>query len=100
MAFCTKCGKQNLDNAKFCTSCGATLTLVAATPVPLLPVSKNKNNWIKTHPEEYRQAGGNPEELNNNKETNETATPTKPVIVLTTFNTQKTNQLILANTQE
>ncbi|MBK8300440.1 MAG: YARHG domain-containing protein [Chitinophagaceae bacterium] len=46
MAFCTKCGKQNLDNAKFCTSCGATLTLVAATPVPLLPVSKNKNNWI------------------------------------------------------
>jgi len=25
MSYCTKCGKQNLDTAKFCTGCGATL---------------------------------------------------------------------------
>jgi hypothetical protein len=79
----------------------------SAPHYPIVPTTGNvavdekahieaKNNWIKTHPEEYRQAGGNPEELNNNKATNETATPTKPVVVLPTFNTQKTYQLIKA----
>ena len=51
MSFCTKCGKQNPDTAKFCTGCGATLTPITATSVPSQPVppqieSKNKNNWI------------------------------------------------------
>ena len=51
MSFCTKCGKQNPDTAKFCTGCGATLTPITATsepsqPVPPQVVSKNKNNWI------------------------------------------------------
>ena len=28
MSFCTKCGKQNTDKAKFCTSCGGALTSI------------------------------------------------------------------------
>ncbi|MBK8300429.1 MAG: zinc-ribbon domain-containing protein [Chitinophagaceae bacterium] len=28
MSFCTKCGKQNTDTAKFCTSCGGALTSI------------------------------------------------------------------------
>jgi|CXWL01.1.fsa_nt_gi rRNA maturation endonuclease Nob1 len=48
MAFCIKCGKPNLDNAKFCTSCGAALTVLAATPVPpqITTSSKNKSTRI------------------------------------------------------
>ena len=46
MSFCTKCGKQNLDTAKFCTSCGATLATITVTPFPSQVVSKNKNYWI------------------------------------------------------
>jgi hypothetical protein len=79
----------------------------SARHYPIVPTTGNvavdekahieaKNNWIKTHPEEYRQAGGNPEELNNDKATNETTTPNKPVFVLPTFNAQKTYQLIKA----
>lgn len=77
----------------------------SAPHYPIVPITGNvavdekahieaKNNWIKTHPEEYRQAGGKPEELNNNKTTNETVTPSKPVFVLPTFNAQKAYQLI------
>ena len=41
MAFCTKCGKQNPDSAKFCTSCGATLK----STVPL-ETSNSKRNKL------------------------------------------------------
>jgi len=50
MAFCTKCGKSNSDNARFCTSCGSTLT----TGIPEIPKtaitqdakpSGKKNYW-------------------------------------------------------
>ncbi|MBK8300434.1 MAG: zinc-ribbon domain-containing protein [Chitinophagaceae bacterium] len=34
MAYCTKCGKQNSDTAKFCTSCGATLKSGVIPPIP------------------------------------------------------------------
>lgn len=50
MSFCTKCGKQNPDTAKFCTGCGTTLTPIIATSVPSQPLSpqiesKIKRNW-------------------------------------------------------
>src|SRR5690242_14199296 len=32
MAYCTQCGKQNADSAKFCTGCGASLKAVQPTP--------------------------------------------------------------------
>lgn len=35
MAFCTNCGTQNLDNAQFCTACGARMG--TATPPPPQP---------------------------------------------------------------
>lgn len=31
MLFCTKCGKQNLDKAKFCTGCGAPFSAIVIT---------------------------------------------------------------------
>ena len=58
MAYCTKCGKQNPDTAKFCTGCGATLTNAIVQPaqqtkIPnasnsLKPESnrKNKTTWV------------------------------------------------------
>lgn len=48
MAFCTKCGKQNLENAKFCTSCGAALTVLTTTPMPpqINSPFKNRIPWI------------------------------------------------------
>ena len=59
MIYCTKCGKQNPDSAKFCTGCGATLTkaiiqpaqpasTLTNTPSPLIaePARKNKTAWI------------------------------------------------------
>ena len=51
MIYCTKCGKQNSDTAKFCTGCGAILTLVPASPgntaAPSATTStgKNKITW-------------------------------------------------------
>ena len=41
MGFCTKCGKQNPDSAKFCTSCGVTLK----STVPL-DTSNSKRNIL------------------------------------------------------
>ena len=58
MIYCTKCGKQNPDTAKFCTGCGATLTnssvqptqqtTSANAPNPFTdePAKKNKTAWI------------------------------------------------------
>lgn len=42
MIYCTKCGKQNADAAKFCTGCGITLNAVVAD----LPKNKSKRNWV------------------------------------------------------
>lgn len=58
MIYCTKCGKQNLDNAKFCTGCGKTLanpqlsptqrtTIPDATSLTTpLPAEKRKSTWV------------------------------------------------------
>lgn len=56
MAYCIKCGKQNIDTAKFCTGCGTVLTIAASSqPAPTSPVSfqevitpasRIKNTWI------------------------------------------------------
>lgn len=35
--FCTKCGKNISENAKFCTSCGASLTIPQASPEVVAP---------------------------------------------------------------
>ncbi|MDZ4810926.1 MAG: YARHG domain-containing protein [Bacteroidota bacterium] len=32
MAYCTKCGKQNTDTARFCTTCGAVLKIKTSPP--------------------------------------------------------------------
>lgn len=39
MAFCTNCGKQLPDNAKFCTGCGAKITPKPAPEAPHHPDS-------------------------------------------------------------
>ena len=48
MSFCTKCGKQNPDTAKFCTGCGAAITVLTTTPIPpqINSPSKNRSLWI------------------------------------------------------
>ena len=52
MPFCTICGKQNPDTAKFCTGCGVTLvakqetTVQAAFPLEKGRAKKKKPNWI------------------------------------------------------
>lgn len=38
MSFCTNCGKQNPDTAKFCTSCGTTLTAKVVSSQPNAPI--------------------------------------------------------------
>lgn len=44
MSYCTKCGNQNPDTAKFCTSCGGNL---AKTVTPTLtPQKKGINHWV------------------------------------------------------
>ena len=57
MTYCTKCGKQNPDTAKFCTSCGAVLSPAVAIHVkqtdsiqksPVISQKKNKTPWIIT----------------------------------------------------
>ena len=40
MSFCTKCGKQNSDTAKFCTGCGISLLIPKPAPVT---IADNKN---------------------------------------------------------
>ncbi len=42
MSYCTKCGKKNLDTAKFCTGCGGGLTTIA----PALHKKKNNQRII------------------------------------------------------
>ncbi len=42
MSYCTKCGKKNLDTAKFCTGCGGGLT----TTVPSAIQKKKNIQWI------------------------------------------------------
>ncbi len=42
MVYCTKCGKQNPDTAKFCTSCGLTLERDMAIETPVSIAQKNK----------------------------------------------------------
>ncbi|MDZ4810929.1 MAG: zinc ribbon domain-containing protein [Bacteroidota bacterium] len=58
MSYCTKCGKQNPDTAKFCTGCGITLKPVVTQSIPTaVPInvnhplktespSKNKTKWL------------------------------------------------------
>lgn len=48
MAFCIKCGNQNTDNAKFCSSCGTTMTTpVFQQPVTAAPPRTNNTLvWI------------------------------------------------------
>lgn len=54
MTYCTKCGKQNPDTAKFCTGCGATFGARAAeqskTPYSVnrdsVTVNSKKSNWV------------------------------------------------------
>lgn len=63
MSYCTKCGKQNLDTAKFCVACGTalkvktTMPTATATPVNAQPddkyeklfntsAKKKKTTWI------------------------------------------------------
>ena len=38
MAYCTKCGNQLTDNARFCTACGALQGNVHASPLPVQSV--------------------------------------------------------------
>lgn len=47
MIFCTKCGKQNLDTAKFCTACGASLLVSLAVPAQI-PTEGPKKKSRKT----------------------------------------------------
>jgi uncharacterized membrane protein YvbJ len=44
MAYCTKCGKQNPETAKFCTACGGTLTAITPSNVQ----KKKKSRWLIT----------------------------------------------------
>ena len=37
MPFCTQCGRQNPDDARFCAQCGARLVTTEETPVPGAP---------------------------------------------------------------
>lgn len=41
MAFCTKCGKQNLDNAKFCIDCGTPISQHS-----VISLAKSKKKWL------------------------------------------------------
>lgn len=42
MVYCTKCGKQNPDTSKFCTSCGGGLTV----SIPSVFQKKNNRQWV------------------------------------------------------
>jgi zinc-ribbon domain len=44
--FCTRCGKENRDDASFCTLCGASLTQTPAVPVVVSPPRPAKAWWI------------------------------------------------------
>lgn len=44
--FCTRCGKENRDDAHFCALCGTGLVQVPAAPVPERPASAAKAWWI------------------------------------------------------
>ena len=44
MSYCTKCGKQNPDTAKFCTGCGTTLII---TPPIVINSLKEQNTEQK-----------------------------------------------------
>jgi hypothetical protein len=59
MTYCTQCGKQNPDTAKFCTGCGTTLKVKPDQSTPVAdqrdaeyeklfgrPHGKKKNTWI------------------------------------------------------
>jgi hypothetical protein len=37
MPFCTQCGRQNPDDARFCAQCGARLVTTGETPAPAAP---------------------------------------------------------------
>lgn len=54
-----------------------------------------KNNWIKTHPEEYRKAGGNPEAVLEMLYPKETAKIEKPKVVLPPFDAQRKYKLMV-----
>ena len=52
MSYCSKCGKQNSDTAKFCTSCGGTL-IAKQDSLPKndyqkesQPIKENNINWV------------------------------------------------------
>lgn len=45
MLFCSTCGKENTDTAKFCTGCGT--TLIATTEKHIIPKpAKNNTKWL------------------------------------------------------
>lgn len=48
MTYCNKCGKPNPDTAKFCTTCGTTLSNIQFTKPGKLPIKKSsgKKTWM------------------------------------------------------
>lgn len=44
--FCTRCGKENRDDASFCTQCGGNLGQAPLPPLPQKPPGVGKTPWI------------------------------------------------------
>jgi hypothetical protein len=44
--FCTRCGKENRDDANFCALCGTSMRQAPGAPVPQTPSGSRKAWWI------------------------------------------------------
>ena len=99
MSYCTKCGKQNSDSAKFCTSCGGTL-IANQNSQPKMdylkesqPIRGNKINWVligslvtllvavAVYFIFFNKVKKDTQVTNNNTEQKDTAQPLAPTVI-------------------
>lgn len=99
MSYCSKCGKQNSDTAKFCTSCGGTL-IAKQDSLPKndyqkesQPIKENNINWVligslvtllvavAVYFIFFNKVKKDTQVTNNNTEQKDTAKPLAPTVI-------------------